>query len=470
MHHSNFHICFRKAVDTVSQLCLLLFGLCVGAVPASAQISTENAIAAGKAAVYYDDYITTIHYMNLALEAKPYLAEAYYYRGMAHFYMDDFIAAEEDLSKAIAFNPFHVEYFQLRGLCRIHNEHYAGAIDDYTRVLDEMPEDQNCQFNRALCRYEIKDYERANTELSEIIRRWPRFARAYVVKAQTCLEQNDTTQGLYWIDSLLVLSKREPNAWSVKGNYALNHQDYALADSCFSQALKYDAGNVSYYMQRAKARYLMGRYRDAYNDYSRVVIIDPGNQAAAANSQMMAEMAISPEKARKRHRFVEDNSNYSIRSVMEEFKGKVENRSTARVFLPAYRAEDKHLIVDGGRHPVYCPNKSFLELITKTTAENVAKIPEAIQTIRSYIEGGNEDAVLYYNLGCLEAEGGDLFEADKAFSRAISIDPLMAEAYYNKAVVLLLQNKNEMAEPLLARAGEMGIYKSYNILKQAKTK
>ena len=80
------------------------------------------------------------------------------------------------------------------------------------------------------------------------------------------------------------------------------------------------------------------------------------------------------------------------------------------------------------------------------------------------------EAVLYYNIGCVEAESGSLEKADEAFAKAFEIDAKMAEALYNRAVVYLLQGRNDEAIPLLSTAGEMGLYKAYNLLKQAKNR
>lgn len=487
-------------------LCLLLCGVFFGP-SAKAQIDTSQAIEMGRAALYYDDYLTAIHYFNAALEAKPYLADAYYYRALSKFDMGDFREAEADLDLAITFNPFHIEYFQLRGLCRIHNERYGGAIEDYSHVLEERPDEQSCRYNKALCRYELQQYEEANSEFDEIIRRWPRFARAYIVKAQTCLEMKDTLQGIYWIDSLLVLSKREPNAWSVKGRYALQHANYVSADSCYSQALRYDAGNVEYYMRRAQARSALGAYQQAINDYDRIISMEPRNVNARFNRALTYAYVGREEQAaeeiemllryvpdflpaqnlrdaltsaKKKRKLFDSNRSFCAllvedetttdRSFMEEFKGKVQNRKVERVFLPQFHVEGNHLLVEGGRHPMYSSDERFLDIIRRTNIDTGIKPQEAIRLVKEYQETTFDDAVIYYNLGCLEIEGGSFENAEACFNKAIELDPLMPEAYYNKAVIYLLQNDNDIAYPLLSKAGEMGVVKAYNLLNQSKSK
>ena len=43
----------------------------------------------------------------------------------------------------------------------------------------------------------------------------------------------------------------------------------------------------------------------------------------------------------------------------------------------------------------------------------------------------------------------------------------MAEAYFNRAVAALLHNNNIKAIADLSKAGELGLYRAYNLIKQA---
>ena len=58
-------------------------------------------------------------------------------------------------------------------------------------------------------------------------------------------------------------------------------------------------------------------------------------------------------------------------------------------------------------------------------------------------------------------------EAETAFSQAIQLDDRMAEAYFNRAVAALLHNNNIKAIADLSKAGELGLYRAYNLIKQA---
>ena len=52
-------------------------------VVALSQINTDRVMTIGKNALYFEDYVLSIQYFNQVIGAKPYLAEPYFYRGLA---------------------------------------------------------------------------------------------------------------------------------------------------------------------------------------------------------------------------------------------------------------------------------------------------------------------------------------------------------------------------------------------------
>ena len=87
-------------------------------------------------ALYFEDYVLSIQYFNQVINAKPYLYEPYFYRGLAKINLDDYQGAENDCDAAIQRNPFVVGAYQVRGLARIRQHKYEGAIEDYKAALN----------------------------------------------------------------------------------------------------------------------------------------------------------------------------------------------------------------------------------------------------------------------------------------------------------------------------------------------
>ena len=83
-----------------------------------AQINTERVMTIARNALYFEDYVLSIQYFNQVINAKPYLYEPYFFRGLAKINLDDYQGAESDCDAAIQ-ESFVVGAYQIRGLARI---------------------------------------------------------------------------------------------------------------------------------------------------------------------------------------------------------------------------------------------------------------------------------------------------------------------------------------------------------------
>ena len=108
-----------------------------------------------------------------------------------------------------------------------------------------------------------------------------------MIKAQSLLEQKDTTQSMVWIDSLLVKNPKEGNAWSFKGKYAINKQEYSLADSCLSKAIELSPNDFDLYISRAQARHALGQFGLAIADYDKTIQLQPKHFVAHYNRGLL---------------------------------------------------------------------------------------------------------------------------------------------------------------------------------------
>ena len=116
-----------------------LVAVLLGVFGADGQINTDQVLNIGRNAMYFEDYILSIQYFNQVINAKPYLAEPYFYRSVAKISLDDFKGAEEDATLSIERNPFITDAYQVRGVARQNLRNFAGAIEDYDAGLRLMP-------------------------------------------------------------------------------------------------------------------------------------------------------------------------------------------------------------------------------------------------------------------------------------------------------------------------------------------
>ncbi|MCF0186456.1 MAG: tetratricopeptide repeat protein, partial [Bacteroidaceae bacterium] len=72
----------------------------------------------------------------------------------------------------------------------------------------------------------------------------------------------------------------------------------------------------------------------------------------------------------------------------------------------------------------------------------------------------------YYNRGNLSMESKDYRAALMDYDKALSMDKELAEAYYNRGLCHLEMGKKSEGIADLSKAGELGLYSAYNILKR----
>lgn len=157
-----------ESYEQMKKILLVLF-MVMGTMSTSAQYRVDRLVTAGRSALYYEDFVLSIKYFNLAIGAKPYLYEPWYYRSVAKFNLDDFTGAESDATEALHLNPYINDIYDLRAICRIRQNRFDDAIADYNEAIRLEPRNRNYWFNRAICQMENKKYEAAQQELDTIV-------------------------------------------------------------------------------------------------------------------------------------------------------------------------------------------------------------------------------------------------------------------------------------------------------------
>ena len=242
-----------------------------------AQYNIDRLVMIGRSALYYEDYVLSIQYFNQAINAKPYLYEPWYFRGIAKYYLDDFRGAESDCTEAIQRNPYVVGIYELRGLCRINQKKYTEAIDDYTHALRFNPDNQSLWHNRILCRINEKDYERGLAEIDTMLTHWSKYARAYAMQAEIYLLQKDTTAAVKSLDKSLDLDPYDAGIWAERAIISLARQKWKEGEGFLTKAIHLQPKNAGYYINRAMARYNQSGLRGAMDDYDTALDLDPNN-------------------------------------------------------------------------------------------------------------------------------------------------------------------------------------------------
>lgn len=258
----------------IKRLTHIIYIACMFPVVAFGQINTERVMTIGRNALYFEDYVLSIQYFNQAINAKPYLAEPYFYRGLAKMNLDDFSGAEADCTEAIERNPFVPSAYQVRGISRIHQNNFKGAIRDYEKALTLDPENVSLWHNLTLCRMREKDYAAAKADIDTLIRISPRYTDAYLMRTEVSLKQKDTLQAMSDADRAIEIDRYNADTWASRGMLFLQRSKYKDAESDLTEAIRLSIRNSSMYINRALARYHQNNLRGAMKDYDLALDID----------------------------------------------------------------------------------------------------------------------------------------------------------------------------------------------------
>ena len=242
-----------------------------------AQFNADRLIRVGRSALYYEDYVLSIQYFNQAINAKPYLYEPWFFRGVAKYNLDDFAGAEADCTEAMQRNPYVVSIYELRGLARIQQKKYAEAISDYTKALRYDPENQNVWHNRVLCHIQNEEYEQAHAELDTMLTRWSRYARGYAMQAEVFLHQKDTTSAVGSLEKSIEIDPYDGHTWQMRSLISLSRSEWKAAEGFLDEAIHLLPKHGGNYINRAMARYNQNNLRGAMADYDTALDLEPNN-------------------------------------------------------------------------------------------------------------------------------------------------------------------------------------------------
>lgn len=102
--------------------------------------------------------------------------------------------------------------------------------------------------------------------------------------------------------------------------------------------------------------------------------------------------------------------------------------------------------------------------VTPVQSRLVAHSP--LTDLNRVIELAPTFAYAYYNLANLYVKSGDTASAMANYTKAIELNPSFAESYFNRGLLFYSEGKVREGTRDLSRAGELGLYKAYSLIKR----
>lgn len=483
-----------------------------------AQINTDRVIQMGRTAIYYEDYVLAIQRFNLVIGSKNWLPEPYFYRGLAKFYLEDFKGAERDCSEAISRNAYKFDYYYLRALCRSNQENFDGAIDDYRHAIHHNRMERNCWYNLAASLLNNKRYEEASVTLDTMLTLWPKDPAQMSMKAQVCLCLEDTVVAETWTDRALDIDEYNGVALSLKASMLLHRDSNRLAEQTFEKALVQRPRDAGLHTGRAIARYNQNNLRGAMEDYDMAIELDSLSYTSHYNRGLLRAQVGEDNKAVEDFNYVlaldpsDVIARYNRALLLQnigDYLGAIRDLSAVIAEYPQFwtgyqqRAAIKRLIGDiaGAERDEFRVLKAHLDasqgkLKRDTTRHTVKKdrrrleehyrlisedeAPQYADLARGKVQNRRTELTLVQraktdtpteaDILFDQAEHyyiiGDYETAIDSYTEALKLDDHHREALYNRGVIYIKLERIEEGLADLSKAGELGLYSAYNLIKR----
>lgn len=378
--------------------------------------------------------------------------------------------AESSLNEAIRIQPRNTRNLINRALARYNQDNYRGAMDDYNLALDIDSTNFIGRYNRGLLLASVGEDNKAIQDFN------------YILK----IDPND----------MMTLFNRA-RLLDQTGNYKAAIRDYTTVINEFPKFL-YG------YQLRAEARRKIGDIKGAMRDEEHIL-----RENVAHHYGYSTPTSRMKNRTRKRSQI--DPNDYSKPIVDEveqtqyadEYRGKIQNHTSEVRLLPiilyaegdissdgyidayeidAYKLTPKtleefregiDLCIKADDHRLQRAEQKAAGMTASKATSNIDGqilldiYTQAIASFTRTIEQAPKFAEAYYNRAYCRSMLGQTAEAQKDLDMAIKLKPTFARAYFNRGINhLSLADKRKASEDL-SKAGELGIYQAYSVMKQA---
>ena len=278
--------CMKRLFILVLFVFLMLF--------TKAQVNVNHYMTVGQTRTQIGNYTGAIEYFNIVIKFRPYLPEAYFYRGIAKHQLEDYRGAILDYNKAIEIKPFYPRAYANRGMA-YHNLHnFENAIKDYNRALEFDPNDETIYNNRGIAKLAQRNLEGAIEDYNKALEINPRSTHALMNRSNAKIMQNDIRGAIRDLNEVIIIRPHYADAYLNRGLARFELEDYASALRDYDQCISLDPGNALAFNNRGIVKHKLEDYVGAIMDYDMAIQLNPEIASSYFNRAMAREILGRP--------------------------------------------------------------------------------------------------------------------------------------------------------------------------------
>ncbi len=445
-------------------------------------------------------------YLSKAIHLMPKQSGYYINRALARYNQSNLRGAMADYDTAIDLDPNNFLGHYNRGLLRAQVGDDNRGIEDFDFVLGLEPDNLMARFNRALLLEQTGNLRGAITDYSKVIEQYPNFWFGLQHRAACYRRLGQTRQAE--ADEFRVLKaqidKRYGKQQPRKGHKMRKRSDEDLEK--YNHLVVADEQEVEHeYKNAYRGRVQNRRVETALlpmfgitfeRHHSDVQLTTPFDRNVETfNAQNhgrtiyvgRTDDATAADQSKARFNYIDSltaaisqttelgalTSHILLRAVaytqVQNFESAIDDLTTllqadsTNMAAQGRAALAKQVLAYWQR--AVCQAK--INDIHAAEGTNIdMKTANVLLDLSKGVKLSPQNAYLYYNRGCLYATRKDYTHADEDFSSAINADGHLAEAYYNRGVVRIESGRTEEGIADLSKAGELGLYNAYSLIKK----
>lgn len=437
--------------------------------------------------------------LSKAIHLKPKHVPSYINRALARLNYNNLRGAMEDYDTALDLDPNNFLAHYNRGLMRMQLGADNDAIDDFDYVIEMEPENVMAIFNRGILRQKTGNYRGAIRDYSKVIDQFPNFwtgleyrAQCYralgmtnnaekdefrILKAQ--MDKHIGIQPRWSADKVKEVRKRgeiDPNKHAsvvVEDQQESNSYQSDFRGHVQNRSVGFDYRpafmlSLSPYNNGVKAYQAFDRDVEKFNARKGLrhnLFVACGNhgQTSTTTDEAFAlidslEIDLSNARGANQEKvlFMQRAVAYTV----------VQNYPDAIADLDQVIAADSSMVIAYWQRAVCQALMSGFNISQGVEAK--LKTASALSDFNHALMLAPNNAYIYYDRANLEAVAGDIPQAIEDYSHAIRLEEHLAEAYYNRGILYYNQGDKASAVRDLSKAGELGLYDAYSIMKRMK--
>ncbi len=447
--------------------------------------------------------------LDKAIRQAPREAGHYINRALARYHQRNLRGAMTDYDTALEMDSAnYIGHFN-RGLLRAQVGDDNRAIEDFNFVLKLEPDNMIALFNRALMLNNTGDYRGAVRDIDAVIEEFPEFWTGYQFRAEVRRKMGDARGAE--LDEFKVMKaqmdrryggKKPQGAKQTRKVSDRTMEDYnklVEADASEDEPPAYESEYRGKVQNRrtelAPEPALALTYYAGEGDFQRKMYnkeLERLNRSGVLPARLVLthdEVALDEARVQRHFSSIQalsgriarqpDNTLLYFARAMDEYLVQDFEKALADIDR-AIETDSSCLLAYYMRAQIRMKDQE-VRMAEKSVPPPGGEAKWTFDASRSECQAALDDcdrilarepdfAGCYYNKGNIYMQLKSWPEAIEAYTQAVSLHADYAEAYYNRGVARILSGDYASGVPDLSRAGELGLYKAYNLIKRYRDK